>query len=59
MFDERDDVSELRRSQAMTTLEENRNRAVPLRPEMQSIEEQEEEIAAREAQIRSFVEDEA
>ncbi len=51
--------AELRRSQAMTTIEENRNRAVPLRPQMHSIEEQEQEIAAREAQIRSFVEDKA
>ena len=50
--------AELRRSQAMTTIEENRNRHVPARHEMTSIDEQEAEIAAREIQIRSFVEEE-
>eukprot|EP01051_Picozoa_sp_SAG22_P019867 SAG22_NODE_3806_length_1524_cov_2.197895_2_plen_299_part_00 len=43
--------AELRRSQAMTTIEENRNRDVPLRHEMQSLAEQEAEIAAREVQV--------
>lgn len=48
---------ELRRTQAMTTIEENRNRAVPERHEMTSISEQELEIAQREQQIREFVEE--
>ena len=38
---------ELRRTQAMTTIEENRNRAAPKRREMTSIAEQESEIARR------------
>ena len=50
--------SELRRSQAMTAIEENRNSQVPLRHEMTSIAEQEAEITRVELQIRQFVTDE-